>query len=761
MSQPPTAALLRLREADVVRLCGLAAAAAGLEAAARHAVLRARREGGRLAAVVAGEAECAVWAEFTDDGDLNTTRWGCTCEPGTSAPGPPACSHVAALLAAWIRDPDIFDAAAAAPPPSPTPPGPRPAGAAPPREPPQARGAGAPRPMPAPTTRGPLPLGEELARLPARELQAMALRVLGADLPEHEARLRLAEALADDVYLSAVVARLDAGAQSLLGLLNLLGGIATTADLEGIAERSGRSPAAMRDDAAVLERHGLLFRAVGPPQFAPAGDEPRRALTGWRVPREIRVALDLTLPLERLPAHGNGPPLLGASPQEHQALRPQRGSPRPLCLALALLAHAPAPLGPIARASAGEAARQPSTTSGSNRVLASIPGDLAPGRLHELARGAGLEPGATRLARRVLLLAREQAEGQPISDIASVPEAERPLVLRAGFRLWANAAVPAELADLAHSGAPVRARFDATHPAFTMAAIGEDCAAGRRFVLRLLRAAQPGTWYALDALLDLIWRLRPLFLRGRQQTYSAPMWWLERDGRQLRPGVREEWLAGEGEYLCALLAGPLYDWGALDLARDTMRQPQAFRLAPFGRFLLGHEGDAQQVDIEAALRGKWGPPALATREGALAVQPLAAAAGLLWALAHWARPTSVAGGRLIVTPSPDLACAAFDRDVKPDDLLARLRALEVPGGPRAAEALAQPLAAWRAAYGQTRIEAGWALLEARDAPALVEALAAVPDVAARCRRLGETFALVPAGDLPALQKALTRRSYHV
>lgn len=738
----------------MVRLCGLAAAAAGLEAATRHAVLQARRAGGRLAAVVVDEVQHSVWAEFSDEGD--TARWSCTCPIGNAAPGLPACAHVAALLASWIREPDIFAVEDTAAPAAPA--QPRPTIAPPPREPPQRRTLPARRPEPISTLRGPLSLSEELARLPARELQALAQRVLGADLPEREARLRVVETLTDHTRLTALLARLDVGAQSLLGLLALLGGVATAADLDGLAARSARSPGAVREEATVLERHGLLFRAVSPAPAADARDESRRALTGWRVPQEIRTALAPSLPLDQLPAHGHGPPVLASPDDKQQTLRWVPGSPRPLCLALALLARVPDSLGSVRPV---VEARWPHTQAGGVRTLASHPGDLPPDRLRALARSTGLDASAARLARRILLLASEQAEGQPITDLASAPTAERHLVLRAGFRIWANAAAPLELADLTVSGAKVRARYDATHSAFTMTAIGEESAAGRRFVLRLLRTGRPGVWYTLDSLLDLVWQLRPLFLRGRQQTYSAPAWWLERDGQPLHPSVREEWLAGEGRYLRALLTDSLHNWGVLDLAFDAERTPRAFRLTPFGVFLLGQEAATDQPEIAAVLQGKWGPALLPTREGTLAVQPLATDAALLGALGHWARPTSIAGGRLIFTFSADLACAAFDHGAHPDDLLARLRALETSGGPRSADALAPRLAEWREAYGQTRIETAWALLEARDAPALAEALAAAPDIAARCRHLGDTFALVPPSDLAALQKALARRGYQL
>src|SRR5262249_7225471 len=149
----------------------------------------------------------------------------CTCPAGGPATALPACGHVAALLATWIRDPDAFAVPIAGdlaePRPAPAPPSPAP------REPAPVRSLQAPRSAPLTTTRGPLPLGAELARLPVRELQAMAQRVLGAELPEHEARIRLTTALTERPYLGALLSRLDPRAQSLLDLLALLGGVAT------------------------------------------------------------------------------------------------------------------------------------------------------------------------------------------------------------------------------------------------------------------------------------------------------------------------------------------------------------------------------------------------------------------------------------------------------------------------------------------------------------------------------------------------------
>jgi hypothetical protein len=65
--QSPSAALLRLRAADVVRVCGLNAAAVGLELAANHRVVAGQRDGARLLATVMDESPRTVSVEATDD----------------------------------------------------------------------------------------------------------------------------------------------------------------------------------------------------------------------------------------------------------------------------------------------------------------------------------------------------------------------------------------------------------------------------------------------------------------------------------------------------------------------------------------------------------------------------------------------------------------------------------------------------------------------------------------------------------------------
>ncbi|WIG59544.1 MAG: hypothetical protein OJF49_002291 [Ktedonobacterales bacterium] len=796
MSQSPPASLVKLREADVVRFCGLQAAARGIELVSRHAVTGTCREVATLRATVEDGAAHQVEAEATDEGSADV-RWHCDCAPPTEAPAMIprfGCAHVAALLTAWIRHPGDFVALTSG---SSATQASAPASLSLPAQPPPQvtqptlLKARAMRQPPRPAT-----LADELTRLPAADVAEIARRVLGSELrehDEHEARRLLVMTLGARAHLVRVLERLDAAARTLLMEIALLGGSLTAADLDGIAARAHRAPAALRSEVAVLERHALLFAAPGavgahgvrPPSPMPTEEQHAwRRVAGWRIAPEVRAALPLTLPLAPASlAAGKGLPLLDSADHAEgstaaRATRLLRATPRPLCLALALLARAPRPFNPLAGAAPRDTSdrREPPREGACGPApFPLVPGDLPTAPLTEFARGADVALGLAQMARRVLLWAREDgASYYSLRDLAGAPPDERPLTLRAAFGLWRAAESPAELADLSQPGSSLRVGFDAAHTELRPAALASEIQAARQFVLRLIATAQPGVWYSIDALLDLIWRIAPLFLRGRQAAYTSPAWWLERAeagrrsvaplsrseaGRPLRPSIAAEWRASEGEYVRALLAGPLHWWGALDLAADAAGQPGAFRVTPFGRFLLDPTDTAALPSGAGdALAGEWGAPLLAMRDGALAAAPLALGAETLDALEMWARPAAVAGGRLIYRLAPDLACAAFDAGVSADAVIARiLRA----GGERAATAIETGLRAWQEAYGQSHLYAGWLLIEAHDDVALAEALAAVPELAARCQRLAPALALAPPDAAAALEAALARRGYAV
>ena len=797
-SQPPPVSLLRLREADIVRLCGLSAAAQGLDLLTRHALTRPRRDNARLSAATApasgNDQPIEAWAELTGEAPSISLRWGCTQhakdakDSGESRPG---CEHIAALLTAWTRAPGDFvtpQAAGEVAPPATAPSSSVIAQAAREQRDRNERAersergeqrAVQPRLLNAPRQsrpQAPLTLGDELRRLPAHEIVAVARRTLGAELSESEARMRLETALRDRAMLQTVLGRLDHEANEALAWLRLAGGALTSADVDALAARAGRPASGLRAALTTLERHGVIFATVlgvsAPEQSArgaDTGDEQAdwRRLRGWRLAPETRDALPQALPLttyERptMSDLASGGATSGKVEQQRARLRVEAGSARALLLGLALLARAPAPLGPFAAATqAREPRGEPRGERRGGAGSALTPEDLPDARAQDLARGAGVDVAVLRLARRTLLWAREQEAAQPLTDLARTPPPARPHAFRAGFRVWLGARSPAELVDLERLSKTVRLRYDHAHEAFRPAALAEEAASARAFVTRLVGQGRPGAWYSVGDLAELVWRVHPLFLRGRQMAFHTPAWRIERvsDGRPLRPTTRAEWDAAEGAYIRSLLAGPLRWWGIVDLASDESAAPHFFRLTPLGMFLLGRAEDAEaERRALGALSFDWGPMATLTREGALAVQPLAASATLLDLVERWAQAPTLAGGRLIYSFGADQACANFDLGLRPEDALGPLRAL---GLTRAAQALAPRLEGWRADYGDARLTLGATLIEGRDEATLREALATLPAVAGRARWLSPTQVALTQADGAALREALARKGWEL
>jgi hypothetical protein len=748
----PPLGLLRLREAGVVRLCGLSAASRGLDLAARRALSQPRRDGAHLSALVGTDEPVAAWFEVIatelalEDLTLAAVRWGCathTLGAGVTA-GTAGCEHIAAILSAWVRAPGDFRAPAAperphAPPAVPALPHPT-----------------APEPTSAtiPSTsagqRQPATLADELRRLPERDLRALARRTLGGGEATSDGMLEglltaLAAALRDPDALTRLLAELDAESRETLAWTRLAGGALTAAGLEALAVRSCRPVSALRGALAALERHGLLFSTAlpdGAPQPGKLRGRAWQGVAGWRIAPETRAALPRDLPIQPL------------SRAEIVAERPrvERASPRSLLLALALIPYAPAPLG------------APAHEVGSSRPErggALTPEDLPESALQAAARAAGLDPDAARLARRLLLWSLDDDAERSEPFALGADDAGRLRAYQTAFARWRTVRSPADLLDLERVTGTVRMRYDHTHEAFRPAALADEAAAARGWVTRLLGLAAPGSWYLVGDLIELVWRVNPYFLRGKQLAWRTPVWRLERvaDGRPLHPTVREEWQAAEGAYLRALFMGPLRLWGALDLTLDGAGSPRLFRLTPLGVALLARQVNAAtEMAAARALAFDSGPAATLTKDGALAVQPLAASPALLTALDQWAEVTALAGGRLLYTFTPARALACFDDGLGVERALGPLRAA---GLARAAQTLAPKLEGWRQGYGDTRLTDGLVIVEGRDEATLREALASTQGLADRVRRIGPAVAALAPEDAAVLRAALTKKGWEL
>jgi hypothetical protein len=136
----------------------------------------------------------------------------------------------------------------------------------------------------------------------------------------------------------------------------------------------------------------------------------------------------------------------------------------------------------------------------------------------------------------------------------------------------------------------------------------------RRTALALLSEEAAGGWVSRVALLTLARLRQPHLLfaprgRGQVDRYSAagnPF------GLDFRPrgnwlSPRERWLRVEGGFLRAMIEGPLFWLGAVDMDESSPGEPAAYHLAPVGRALLG--------------KGDWPPAMTDTASGRVVIQP--------------------------------------------------------------------------------------------------------------------------------------------
>jgi hypothetical protein len=294
--------------------------------------------------------------------------------------------------------------------------------------------------------------------------------------------------------------------------------------------------------------------------------------------------------------------------------------------------------------------------------------------------------------------------------------------------------------------------------------VAAEITSARKYLLYLVRRMERGVWYSMSDFLELIWRINPYFLRGRQNAFGAPAWWLETTARHrpLSAGLRSDWMQAEAEYIEAWLTGPLHWWGVLDLATTSAGRAVAIRLTRTGEHLLDRNQENGELLGLTPSAEKWGPALVVTHQGRLAVAPLAAGAPVLDALATWARPVGIAGGRIIFAFDAGSAAEAFDRGVSPEHLLSLLRQDATAAGRRALAAAEAQFGRWQAAYGGSTITTGWTLLEARDEATLDEALLHVPQLQvddAGIRRISPTTALVTARLRSLLEADLRKRGF--
>jgi hypothetical protein len=277
----------------------------------------------------------------------------------------------------------------------------------------------------------------------------------------------------------------------------------------------------------------------------------------------------------------------------------------------------------------------------------------------------------------------------------------------------------------------------------------------RRVVLALLGEEASGGWVSRAALLALARLRQPHLLfpprgKGQVDRYTAagnPF------GLDFRPQTgwrspQETWLRVEGGFLAAVIEGPLFWLGAVDLDETASREIAAYHLSAVGRALLG--------------KGDWPPALTETENGRLVIQPNFEALALpplreallsfLDQLGERQALDQVARYRL--TRERWLSALRQGRS-------AALLIEEVERRTQAPlpQNMRYTLLEWERQAQRVRISRGVALLEVQDA-ALLDALLADDAVAPLIfRRLTPTAALVDRQRLPSLRQMLLERGH--
>jgi hypothetical protein len=296
--------------------------------------------------------------------------------------------------------------------------------------------------------------------------------------------------------------------------------------------------------------------------------------------------------------------------------------------------------------------------------------------------------------------------------------------LRDLFTHWLHARSARELVELRDVG--VRVAWLNQQAAARSTDIAAENLAARQSVINILRRVPAGRWWSFGSLVDAVWHFQPDFLRGHQQLFLRPHWWLERlpDGQPLAIEHRADWRQGEGRYLALLVRRALHWLGVVDLALDTQGRLKGFRVTSLGASLLLGAAPGVAGESEAATLST-GPltSILQPLEEGQVLLPLA---GLnettLETLLWWCLPSGATADGLRFLPSAACVATALDNGQSLESWLAWLEQSE---SRNRSQPLVEKIRRWAASYGQIRLYEPATLLEVADATLLPELEAAL------------------------------------
>jgi hypothetical protein len=148
---------------------------------------------------------------------------------------------------------------------------------------------------------------------------------------------------------------------------------------------------------------------------------------------------------------------------------------------------------------------------------------------------------------------------------------------------WLNTTVWSEMDMLRRQETEIRVRRNLAHISFKPQDLYREWRSSRQMVLRFLSMIEEGQWVGVQSFLRTIWQIAPDLLHPHAE---PSVWWLESNRTRKQFGATfEDWQDSAGRFVLAVLQGPLYWLGAVQLGYHDDR-PVAFRVTPVGSFAL-------------------------------------------------------------------------------------------------------------------------------------------------------------------------------
>jgi hypothetical protein len=745
--------LQRLRAADVLRMAGLNAAALGQEYCRAGFVQETRRQAAKLFGVINNVHSDNIPTSSNNEGDSRTgpktytcevevkgpTSWAsqCTCNAETAL----LCPHAAALLYLWLSHPSAFVTIAPSAisqkqeedsiPLSPTV-----------QKEASLEVTASPKslpPRPATILSAQTPsanITELLSQSGLSELRGIAreYEIVSNGLNKQQLVDVLVDALRQPEVVRRVATSLQKSQRQLLAAVTLAGGFVNDDDLRGLFERfSLGGSEQLQQVLLVLQSKAFLFRIS-----LHNANSPRIGLSdalldsGWYVPLEVRSALRVTVPTTMFKLEPSN------TEQEPQPLV-QYGAPYALLANLLLVARALdgyqlAPGGDWLERSTHARShetpslvRAPGGPSNDGSVSIAPPDDLPPSPLVDkiLPCVPPLSPGLLRFAMHLLGLSEilyRDDEGTPyLHVLANAAQLflgpNRAEVTRDLFELWLTKSSYIELFGLLEENLRLRCRATALNiPVLRSGELAAENTAARQALLALLAQVPLQQWVNFSAFARFVYRLNPLFLQRKQRLYTTPHWWLELEpGRPLRPLHLQDWLRAEAQYLARLLSGPLFWWGACDIATDHNGHLLAFRLTPVAAWLFSGSRLAEENSVSE----DYSTPSSSLE--IVDIEEILIACNvqnwpLIEVLETFTQAAGVRDGRLSYRLTPAALTKALGHGHNPATLLHLLRSAAPQATLRDGPLphMFERLERWINSYGRMRIYTGVTLLESID-----------------------------------------------